>query len=57
MRSRTQTVDRSRRHMRRNVEPFAGEYGAGGPPAERQTGGEPSASKQADGSKQPWAYG
>jgi len=43
--------------MRRNVEPFAGEYGAGGPPPERQTGGEPSASKQADGSKQPWAYG
>jgi hypothetical protein len=22
-----------------------------------KTGGEPSASKQADGSKQPWAYG
>ncbi len=37
------------RHMRENVQPFAGEYGAGGPPPERQTGGEPSASKQADG--------
>jgi hypothetical protein len=26
----------SSRHMRKNVQPFAGEYGAGGPPAERQ---------------------
>jgi len=33
----------SPRHMRKNVQPFAGEYGAGGAPPERQTGGEPSA--------------
>ncbi len=26
----------SSRHMRKNVQPFAGEYGAGGPPPERQ---------------------
>jgi len=31
--------------------------GLAGPHWKRQTGGEPSASKQEDGSRRPWAYG
>jgi len=31
--------------------------GLAGPQRKGKTGGEPSASKQADGSKRPWAYG
>jgi hypothetical protein len=43
----------SSRHMRKNVQPFAGEYGAGGPPPERQKRRRTMSSKQADGSKRP----
>jgi len=43
--------------MRKNVQPFAGEYGLADPHRKGKQWAIHLASKQADGSKWPWAYG